>query len=63
VTDLAQRLGEIRARIAQHARAAGRDPGAVKLLAVSKTQPPERVLEAVRVVDPGRSRVSPSGRA
>jgi pyridoxal phosphate enzyme (YggS family) len=47
VTDLAQRLGEIRARIERHARAAGRDPSAVKLLAVSKTQPPELVLEAV----------------
>ncbi|HXX49172.1 MAG TPA: YggS family pyridoxal phosphate-dependent enzyme [Myxococcota bacterium] len=44
----AARLAAIRARIAASARRAGRDPAAVKLLAVSKTQPPERVLEAVR---------------
>ena len=44
----AARLAAIRARIASSARRAGRDPAAVKLLAVSKTQPPERVLEAVR---------------
>jgi hypothetical protein len=48
VSELAERLAEIRARIERSARAAGRDPSAVKLLAVSKTQPAERVLEAVR---------------
>ncbi|MFI5315873.1 MAG: YggS family pyridoxal phosphate-dependent enzyme [Myxococcota bacterium] len=45
---LAARLAEIRARIERGARVAGRDPAQVKLLAVSKTQSPERVLEAVR---------------
>ncbi len=45
---LAERLAEIRGRIERSARAAGRDPAGVRLLAVSKTQPPERVLEAVR---------------
>ena len=48
MSGIAERLAEIRTRIARRARAAGRDPEAVKLLAVSKTQPPERVLEAVR---------------
>jgi len=47
VSQVAERLAEIHARIARGARAAGRDPEAVKVLAVSKTQPPERVLEAV----------------
>jgi pyridoxal phosphate enzyme (YggS family) len=48
VTDVAERLSEIRARIERAAQRAGRDPREVKLLAVSKTQPAERVLEAVR---------------
>jgi pyridoxal phosphate enzyme (YggS family) len=48
VSGFAARLAAIRARIDASARKAGRDPAAVKLLAVSKTQPPERVLEAVR---------------
>lgn len=48
MSELAERLSEIRARIARSAHKAGRDPQSVKLLAVSKTQPPERVLEAVR---------------
>ncbi len=47
MTALAARLAGIRARIEHAARAVGRDPGAVKLLAVSKTQSAERVLEAV----------------
>ncbi len=36
---LASRLTAVRARIADAARAAGRDPASVRLLAVSKTQP------------------------
>jgi len=48
VTGFAERLAAIRARIERAARKAGRDPRDVKLLAVTKTQPPERVLEAVR---------------
>ena len=43
------RLAEVRARIAQAAREAGRDPAEVTLIAVSKTFPPaaiEPVLEA-----------------
>jgi pyridoxal phosphate enzyme (YggS family) len=39
-------LEEIRARIAQAARAAGRDPETVRLVAISKVQPLERI-EAV----------------
>jgi len=48
VSGFAERLAAIRERIARAARAAGRDPASVTLLAVSKTQPPGRVLEAVR---------------
>jgi pyridoxal phosphate enzyme (YggS family) len=47
MSDLATRLAELRARIERAAALVGRDPNAVKLLAVSKTQPAERVLEAV----------------
>lgn len=38
-----QELGAIRARIARAEAEAGRAPGSVTLVAVSKTQPPERV--------------------
>jgi pyridoxal phosphate enzyme (YggS family) len=48
VSGLAARLAEIRERIARAARASGRDPADVKLLAVSKTQPADAVCEAVR---------------
>lgn len=41
--DLAANLGTVRARIAAAARASGRDPAAVTLLAVSKGQPAARV--------------------
>ena len=40
-------LAEIQERIAAAARAAGRSPGAVTLIAVSKTQPIERVRAAL----------------
>jgi len=47
VSALAARLAELRARIERAARAVGRDTGDVKLLAVSKNQPAQRVIEAV----------------
>ncbi len=43
----AERLGAVRERIAEAARRAGRDPGSVRLVAVSKTQPVEAVRDAV----------------
>jgi pyridoxal phosphate enzyme (YggS family) len=43
---LEQNLDAVRARIAAAARAAGRDPAAVRLLAVSKTQPAGAVRAA-----------------
>lgn len=47
MSDLAARLADIRARITRAAIAAGRDPGSVTLLAVSKTHPPALVQEAL----------------
>jgi pyridoxal phosphate enzyme (YggS family) len=41
----ADRLAEVQHRIADAARAAGRDPAAVTLVAVSKTHGPDRVVE------------------
>jgi len=43
LTDIAMRRAGILARIAEAARAAGRDPRAVTLVAVSKLQPDDRV--------------------
>ncbi|MHB8767147.1 MAG: YggS family pyridoxal phosphate-dependent enzyme [Deferrisomatales bacterium] len=43
---VARRLGEIRARIAAAARAVGRDPAEVCLVAVTKTVGPEPILAA-----------------
>jgi pyridoxal phosphate enzyme (YggS family) len=43
---VAQGLREVRARIERAARAAGRDPAAVQLVAVSKTKPLEAIREA-----------------
>lgn len=45
---IAQNLEAIRKRIAAAALAAGRDPAAVRLVAVSKTKPAEAVAEAAR---------------
>jgi pyridoxal phosphate enzyme (YggS family) len=42
----AERLARVAERIESACRAAGRPPGGVRLLAISKTQPPERVREA-----------------
>jgi pyridoxal phosphate enzyme (YggS family) len=43
---IAEQLSRVRARIDAAARAAGRSPGDVKLVAVSKTKPPEAIREA-----------------
>ncbi len=43
---IAERLAAVRARIDRACDAEGRDPASVELLAVSKTHPPEAVLEA-----------------
>jgi len=43
---IAQNLGEVRGRIAQAARLAGRDPAEVTLVAVSKTHGPDAIREA-----------------
>jgi len=54
----AQRLAVIRQRISDAARAVGRDPQSIRLVAVSKTVPAERVREALAagVVDLGENR-------
>jgi pyridoxal phosphate enzyme (YggS family) len=44
---LAERLADVKRRIAAAARAAGRDPAAVALVAVSKTMPDAAVAEAL----------------
>jgi pyridoxal phosphate enzyme (YggS family) len=44
---IAGRIAEVRADIAAAAKAAGRDPESVKLIAVSKTHPAEAVEEAI----------------
>ena len=44
---IAARLREVRAEIARACAEAGRDPAGVTLVAVSKTQPPERVQAAL----------------
>jgi pyridoxal phosphate enzyme (YggS family) len=43
---IAERLAEVRARIERAARAAGREPSSVRLVAVSKTKPADAVREA-----------------
>ena len=43
---VAARLGEVRARIARACEAAGRDPGQVRLVAVSKKKSPDAIREA-----------------
>ncbi len=56
---IADRLTEVRSRIAGAARSAGRDPSSVLLVAVSKTFPVQDVLEAFRAgqLDFGENRV------
>jgi pyridoxal phosphate enzyme (YggS family) len=43
---VAERLAQVHARIERAARASGRSPGDVKLIAVSKTKPAEAIREA-----------------
>lgn len=47
VEGLAARLGAVRATIAAAARRAGRDPGDVRIVAVTKTLPPDAVAAAL----------------
>lgn len=58
MTSLEQNLAAVRARIDNAARAAGRDPSSVALLAVSKTWPGDavRALAALGQVDFGENR-------
>jgi pyridoxal phosphate enzyme (YggS family) len=55
---IAARVAEARDRIAAAARAAGRDPGDVRLVAATKTQPVDavRAVVAAGVVDAGENR-------
>ena len=46
MSDLASRLAAVKAKVATSARAAGRNPDDVRLIAVSKVQPLEMVVEA-----------------
>jgi PLP dependent protein len=59
MSDLADRINQVRERIDVAARRAGRNPGEITLMAVSKTHPPQRIVSAyhagVRVF--GESRV------
>jgi pyridoxal phosphate enzyme (YggS family) len=57
--ELRARLAEVRHRIDARARGAGRDPAEVKLIAVSKTHPPELLRRAIAagVRDLGENRV------
>lgn len=59
VSDVAASLATVRDTIAQAARRAGRAPDAIRLVLVTKTIAPERVLEAVRAgqTDLGENKV------
>ncbi len=48
MSQLAQRIEQVRARVGAAARGAGRAPEAVRLLPISKTFPAQTVLEAAR---------------
>jgi pyridoxal phosphate enzyme (YggS family) len=56
---IAERLAAVRLRIAEAAERAGCAPASVRLIAVTKTVPPERIAEAVAagVTDIGENRV------
>lgn len=58
MTELAAHIAEVRARIADAARRAGRDPSDVTLLGASKTVAAERLVDAVRagLTDLGENR-------
>ena len=47
MSDIGQRYEMVKGRVADAAMASGRNPDDIRLLAVSKTQPPERVVEAI----------------
>src|SRR5687767_8188104 len=47
MNNIADNLAQVRARIADAAAAAGRDPGEIKLIAVSKTYPVEHIEAAM----------------
>jgi pyridoxal phosphate enzyme (YggS family) len=47
VDTIAQNLEAVQAIIAQTARAAGREPGGIELVAVSKTHPPESIQQVI----------------
>jgi pyridoxal phosphate enzyme (YggS family) len=47
-TNIHERLAEVRARMAEAARKAGRQPSETELIAVTKTQPPEVLQEALQ---------------
>jgi len=59
MTDVAQRVAAVRRRVAAAAAAADRRPADVRVLAVSKTHPPESAAAAVAagIVDLGENRV------
>jgi pyridoxal phosphate enzyme (YggS family) len=63
VPGLEENLRAVRARIEAAARAAGRDPGAVRLIAVSKTWPADdvRALAALGQLDFGENRLQELG--
>ena len=56
---IAERLAAVRVRIAVAAERAGRDPASVRVIAVTKTVPPERIAEAVAagITEVGENRV------
>ena len=47
VSEIGQRYEMVKERVANAALDCGRNPDEIRLLAVSKTQPPERVIEAI----------------
>ena len=46
--EILQRLTRVRADVDAAATAAGRDPGDVRMLLATKTQPPDRIITAIR---------------
>lgn len=64
MTDVVTNLHSLRARIAEAAIRSGRSPDAVRLVLVTKTIAPERILEAVQAgqVDLGENKVQEGSR-
>ncbi len=64
IDDIAPRWREVQRRVRESAAAAGRDPDGIRIVAVSKLQPPEKVAAAVRcgVVEIGENRVQEAAR-